>query len=381
MGFRAEKHQRHFQPKQDVEILQLGSSPKPWEPVKFSHLRKAISSNQPLAPFLRDIWLEFAQSLPGFADFTEERPQGPLERLKLANQLEGARQLKAEEDEEAARKKPKLDVPHLVWPGKDEFEPASPAKYSVRIAGAQHDFLFVPKEGASRLFVLFSGYADRNHVTPPLFQRWSWADRFPGHCLFFSDPGLHKDATLPIGYYAGDSERDYLEVISEFASQFAERLDIEPQHIVTYGSSAGGFASLRSAQFFTGATHIAINPQTHLPNHQGWKINRVAKTLYGQDSFSELSPSESGRFSVHRPEVLKNAGRLMVLQNLADEHHYQKHYLPFIDFVSGQSAEDKLTTYEFTHGGGHRAGETREVFETILSFVTSPNRNSSAEMT
>ncbi|WP_218240971.1 hypothetical protein, partial [Pseudomonas sp. 2822-17] len=54
--------------------------------------------------------------------------------------------------------------------------------YTYKYEGFEYDFLYKPSQ-EKRLFVLLSGSANRSKFTPPVFQRWSWAEYFPGHCL------------------------------------------------------------------------------------------------------------------------------------------------------------------------------------------------------
>ncbi|WP_146339514.1 hypothetical protein [Nesterenkonia sp. NBAIMH1] len=226
--------------------------------------------------------------MEGFEDFTDERAADPLTRLKQLNQLEGVRR---SEDAEQAKKdeaqaKRQLTFPRRIWRSAAEVDPAQPSQYLALAADEQHDFLFLPKAGAQKLFVFFSGYADRSKVQPPVFQRWTWAEKFPGHCVYFSDPALMGSGNLTTSYYTGSRQTDSLKVIAQFVRDLAERLGILPENIVTYGSSAGGMASLRIAQHLRGAAHIAINPQTHLAAHRQEKVNRVARERFGEDSLS-----------------------------------------------------------------------------------------------
>ncbi|WP_146339512.1 hypothetical protein [Nesterenkonia sp. NBAIMH1] len=68
------------------------------------------------------------------------------------------------------------------------------------------------------------------------------------------------------------------------------------------------------------------------------------------------------------PDVLENAGRILVLQNTADTFHFENHYTPFVAHVEESGAAWKVRTHEFTHPGGHRHGENRDAFRTAEAF-------------
>ncbi|WP_147640430.1 alpha/beta hydrolase family protein [Nesterenkonia massiliensis] len=371
MRFSPRGAQRGLQPSTDVKVLHFGDSPRPWDALEFKHVERAVKKGHTLSLPARDAWLAFASGVPGFEDFTSQRSGGPLGRIKLANQMERARQIidETRERKAAERERRRLDVPVLVWPGGAEADAGEAAHYVTRAEKDQYDFLHLPKPAGEKLFVFFSGHADRSKGRPPIFQRWTWADKFPGHCVFFSDPALLRADRMSVGYYSGSRERDVLNVIAELVDELAQLHGVARENIVTYGSSAGGFASLRIAEHLPGASHIAINPQTDLSLHYPEKINRVAKLLYGADSMQALPGDLQTRFTVHREAVLSQGGRFLVLQNTADEFHFANHYSTLVDYAAAAGMREKISTYEFYHGGGHRSGESNDALAHALEFA------------
>ncbi|MCT1605914.1 hypothetical protein M3B43_00985 [Nesterenkonia massiliensis] len=371
LRFRPTGYVQHLQPRQDIQMLSYGDSPLPWEPLEFKHVEHAVRKGRTVALAARDAWLGFASGVWGFEDFTSQRSGGPLGRMKLANQIERARQLIEEDKARKAKEREhrQLDVPVLVWPGTEDLDADRPAQYALRVAKDQYDFLHLPKRGSERLFVFFSGYANRKKVRPPVFQRWTWAERFPGHCLYFSDPALHRVHGLSIGYYAGSPERDVLEVIAEVVRDVALKHGVPLENVATYGSSAGGFASLRIAEYLQGAAHIAINPQTDLLRHDGAKVGRVVRDVYGAAAFEDLPEEHRRRFTTHRAEVIGGGSRFLVMQNRLDEFHLVNHYRPLMEFVESAGDSEAVQTYEFEHGAGHRGGESSDALEVALRFA------------
>ncbi|GAB3847399.1 alpha/beta hydrolase family protein [Nesterenkonia populi] len=373
VAFRAEGYRKNIQPEWDVYGLVAPQRPHPWEPLKLQHIRSAVSRRESLKLAARDVWLEKASKLEGFERFTNQRAGSPLQGMKLLNQMERARQLEDEArvQKEQAEARRRLNVPHRIWRGTEHADMMRKGRYSALVGEDQHDFLFLPKKGSQKLFVFFSGYADRKQVQPPVFQRWTWAEEFPGHCVYFSDPALTASNVTSTGYYAGSAEGDALDAIAEFVRELAAELGVDERNIVTYGSSAGGFASLRMAQYLQGATHVAINPQTDLGVHREDKVNRVIKRRYGYTGLGELPQELRSRFTSLTPDVFENARRLMIAQNTVDTFHFENHYRPFLEYAEKQGAASKVQSLEFTYNAGHRGGENKDAFAAIQAFISS----------
>lgn len=238
--------------------------------------------------------------------------------------------------------------------------------------GMRYDFAFAKKPKAKRLFVLFSGAAARDKVDPPVFQRWKWTDRFPGHVLYVSDPALFEDERLGLAWYIGVGDNDPLPFIAETVQELAGYLQIKRKNVVLYGSSGGGFASLRMQDFLPDVTSVAINPQVTLQKYNKSLVNRYLKLCHNSTFDTFDFSANAGRFDLlARPKTTSN--RLVLVQNVLDKSHYSDHFSEYCKML-GISAEEptsrkRVKTILFSHERGHRQAETSDVFTEIMSAV------------
>ena len=263
------------------------------------------------------------------------------------------------------------EIPRRPWTV-DPQALAGPCLMDFEEQGFRFDALWSPKPGAERLFVLFSGDALRSKNDPPVFQRWSWAPHFPGHCLYFSDPALYLADWLGLAWYAGTAGFDVLPPIARAIEAVLAAVGLGPDRAFAYGSSGGGFAALRLAAMMPGTGAVAINPQTVVPVYE-----RKTTEMYLRLAF------DRGRKGAlrHYPERLSllelvprlQQRRLIYIQNTLDPHHYEKHYLPFCAAMGAppeaNETEGGFRRLLFAHEKGHVKAETPAVFGRAMQIV------------
>lgn len=76
-----------FSPDADLRIVHFNGNLKPWKPIDPRHIKMAVRRNQISPLLLREIWLEQAQHVHGFEDYTDQRPLSAVELLRLANRV------------------------------------------------------------------------------------------------------------------------------------------------------------------------------------------------------------------------------------------------------------------------------------------------------
>jgi hypothetical protein len=264
------------------------------------------------------------------------------------------------------------DLPKELFEKASQVQAHEKAGFYFEEGEFRFDFLFA-RGSEPRLFVIFSGDIDRKKITPPAFQRWTWADKFPGHCLFVSDPSLHLDPSLGLAWYAGTSRSDSLPTIRRLVREIAGELKIPDGNLYAYGSSGGGFAALRLASIMPELVPIAINPQTDVLKYSNGAVDRCLKLCFSCASRSEAEEKFSSRLSLF-PSLDQLRGRRMIYaQNRLDEHHHTTHYQPFVaalglDFdIEYRTNEASVVLFE--HPDGHRKAETSEAFNEIMELV------------
>lgn len=238
--------------------------------------------------------------------------------------------------------------------------------------GVEYDFAFVKKPKAKRLFVLFCGAADRKKIDPPVFQRWKWADRFPGHVLYVSDPALKLSKGLGLAWYIGTKETDYMPFIKETILELAEYLKLSERQVVSYGSSGGGFAALRLLDFMPQMTAVAINPQIKIAKYNRHLVNLYLKTCQESQVDDFDFEKNARRFDLAAIPRSDNS-RMIICQNVRDEFHYHNHFKDYCATL-GISSEHSVSTTNvhtilFEDDGGHVRAETSELFTRIMNLI------------
>lgn len=256
-----------------------------------------------------------------------------------------------------------------------DFQLGETALFRCEVARQRYDYLWQPKPNATRLFVLFSGDAKRDLYEPPVFQRWSWADHFPGHCLYVSDPMLHMSPDIGLAWYSGTESVDPLEVITQHVLGILPQLGLVSADVTAYGSSGGGFAAIRLTTKHPDISAIAINPQTNIAKFAYKTPDLYARTcLNRSDRHRALADFPERMDLLSHVPTLKQR-KLILIQNRLDLHHYDDHYTPFCRAM-GCTGEENLTEGNlrrilFDHEGGHGKAETPEAFATALWILQS----------
>lgn len=261
------------------------------------------------------------------------------------------------------------NVPHFYWSTPDILDSENPARYTAEIGGDIFDFIVSPKEETGRLIVFFSGNAKRSMFDPPVFQRWSWARKFPATCVYFSDPALYKSEDLGLAWYAGGESQDHLAAIWETVGSIVERLAVPSGSVFSYASSGGGLAALRSAVFFPGLHSITINPRISLWKKPEKWISRFTRTCYGAPDLRSVSQEHWHKFAALDSTVLASASSIFLAQNELDTLYLKNQYTPFMEFVKDSPQASKLETHIFRNEAGHAAAEDEGTFQRILAHI------------
>lgn len=238
--------------------------------------------------------------------------------------------------------------------------------------GQRYDFMWRRRPGANRLFVFFSGAINRSKNRPPFFHRWSWAPKFPGHCLFFSDPELWNSTDVGLAWFAGNRNSNHLDNIINLILTAASRSGVPNNNIWMYGSSGGGFAALMAAAHCQGSSVTCINPQISIRKYYSLHVNNYFSSAFGT---TDPEPYFEPRFDVlSHIEELRNR-RVIYAQNTTDVFHYKNHFSVFSDIMRSKPKLDNAGSYEeviFSLEGGHNAIESGSVFDDILSRMNRP---------
>lgn len=120
---------------------------------------------------------------------------------------------------------------------------------------------------------------DGSLVKPPYFHRWSWYDDFDENFLVYSDPSHYFSDKIHLGWYVGDKDTWYLEVISNIIKKIAKNRNVTNNNILFYGSSGGGFAAIGLGALIKDSNILVNNAQFFVMNYQAWGVNRLFDLL------------------------------------------------------------------------------------------------------
>ncbi len=226
------------------------------------------------------------------------------------------------------------EVERAPWGRFDSLDSLSTAalqdgRFSVTLDEGRFECFF-KRQAGDRLWVLLSAARDPKASRLPKFDRWSWADKFPGSILCISDPTFYlASESLRIGWYVGAASHDWQRRLSDLVRAVAGMLGLRTDQVIAYGSSAGGFASLMLAAHLSDATALAINPQTRVLNYPPAAVNVFLKVAFEGRPAARLNASERLRLDAVRTCGKALELRCLVAQNLDDTTHFEAHFKPF----------------------------------------------------
>jgi hypothetical protein len=209
------------------------------------------------------------------------------------------------------------------------FYTTDPFVLTVHWNGVKFEFLIRIKEHSSNLLVFGSG-GMVNQVELPYFQRHSWMDDLEDSVIYYNDPTLYL-GNLPLGWGQGTWDRFYLEDIATIVLKLIEKAGINPNKVLFYGSSGGGFMSLILAGYVRGSTALVNCPQTCLSRWLEVPVQNVFNLSYPSLSVQEVLELFPERINVMKfYNHIKCVPKIYYLQNAACEFDVTNHLLPFI---------------------------------------------------
>lgn len=129
----------------------------------------------------------------------------------------------------------------------------------------KYEYLINRKTDNDKLIVFNNGAIAGGNVKVPVFQRHSWANMLKTSSVFCMDPTLYVN-DLSVGWGVGKNEDYYLENSSLILKTIIQKMNIELEDTVIYGTSAGGFLSIIMGIYLKGAKVVADNTQLDVSN-------------------------------------------------------------------------------------------------------------------
>ncbi|MBV1780729.1 hypothetical protein KRR55_16560 [Paeniglutamicibacter sp. ABSL32-1] len=162
----------------------------------------------------------------------------------------------------------------------------------------------------------------------------------------FADPSVSHPDALETGWHLSTKRVPAQELVRSTINELRE--SGKYKNLIFFGSSAGGFGALNHSYQVPGSIAVVMNPVIEIRQeakrywdefcasaYVGWSSEKIEKKL--TISMSEVYAGK-----------MKN--RIVYIQNLQDEHYFNKHYSSFVNEVSDKS---RVLTYCGNWGRGH----------------------------
>lgn len=151
-----------------------------------------------------------------------------------------------------------------------EFPMDEPFGLEVNYNNVKYEFIIRFASKNTNLLCFGSGYRgqDKNgRWYLPYFARWSWFKYFNESFISYADPIFRIDDSFGIGWYVGDKDQWYLEIIKEILLKLIINQNIRNDNIAFIGSSGGGTASIMLATLIKGSKALVNNNQFYVLNY------------------------------------------------------------------------------------------------------------------
>ncbi|MCT2339119.1 hypothetical protein [Corynebacterium sp. p3-SID1056] len=242
-----------------------------------------------------------------------------------------------------ARNTARYGSPEFVYSSLEDFQNREIPDGVHSIAyGDGHLDVLTEDRGAEASLIFFHGAVPWRKTTLPVFSGKSVTDGLEANLILVSDPSL--ELTLNLAWFVGDHERrlqqDLPAVLNHILASFSNH-----KHVITYGGSGGGFASLFYSTFLNNAIAIAANPQTSIANYHQQAVDRFVKATWPGRSIEDIDAVTDVSTLYCRP--VDNP--VIYVQALGDDH-IELHMKPFLDAIA---AENRHGVRFLWNGKGH----------------------------
>lgn len=241
-----------------------------------------------------------------------------------------------------------------------------------------HD-IFIKKSSKpnNNLIVFGQGAVDRSKVFPN-FQRISWINDLDDNIIITNDPTLKLDSDLQLGWFQYSSKVNYFFRFAEMLKKVCSKMGFSQDTIIFYGSSAGGYVSLKLACYFPNSYAVVNNPQTDWTKFYEPSVCKLLSVSYKCKSVSEYK--ENYKNEDYVVDTFRRIGyvpKIFFLQNSHDQFHYVNHFLPFCNDITTKCAH-MMKKVDFTINiysneyDGHNPLSKEDTIK-YISFVRNQN--------
>ncbi len=218
-------------------------------------------------------------------------------------------------------------------------------------------------------YVIFVPGSMRRGKPLPIFQRSYFSKDIKANVISLADPTLFFRKNITMGWFCGDSKYHYASLIGRIMFLYFNKFNIK--NVVVYGTSAGGIPSLHIANELKNCICYIGNAQLNVFNYYENHKQRLFENCFPGLTQDQIKAQYGKRLNLNG---LSNQFILVATQNICDMHHYEKHFLPFIQFFKKQNE-----AYFFTYKD-EKSGHDVLPKETELSIIEFLLKNEVAEV-
>lgn len=227
----------------------------------------------------------------------------------------------------------------------------------------KYEFLIRFSSKNKNLICLGSGAYDPRKLTPPIYNRHSWQGFFEESVIMYNDPTLyltpnaplsHEFPTLSLGWGIGKNEDWYLLGIKDIISILANNNHINPEDILFFGSSGGGFTSVVLSTLIKKSTAIINNPQIFCNEALGLFNNVLNVCFENLDKETVLKQYGYRVNAIELFKLEKYVPPMTYIVNVKSEFDLEKQLIPFMTKLSAlEFFKDNVTIILYASEDGH----------------------------
>ena len=209
--------------------------------------------------------------------------------------------------------------------------------YSYCIKETELNFYSHFKPKSKSLTIMLPGAVNRSK-TIYNYQRHSWSDEIDGSVISFLDPTVASDNDITIGWFQGSENAYAIPILISFIKNILKINNITEDNLTLFGSSAGGFTSLKIANEFPSSRVIVINPQTQVFRYFKKEYEKLISYVFPGQVLEQVTKLYNDRLKISL-SLENRLSPVLYYQNLEDKHHVQFHLTPLLDSINEDSYE------------------------------------------
>ena len=198
---------------------------------------------------------------------------------------------------------------------------------------------------SDKLICLGSGAEKRNenNYDRPIFQRHSWYSEFDASVIYYSDPIFIRSRSAMCGWCVGTPHEYYLDYIRKILEKLCFNKKIKNKNMLFYGSSAGGFTSIKLGTYFKGSKVLVNNPQIDVRNFNDEYYEKLLKVCFRNMTKEEVEKEFSDRLHVFSAFKEENyIPKIHYLLELYSEVDFENNLLPFLREIKKLNIENSI---------------------------------------